>query len=83
MSVTGMVCKSQLNEIFRKLLCLMNSVGGALCDICYVHLYVSDMTLFGDINEEYTQWFGSSPPSRSCVMVNDLFLFLPILIFLL
>ena len=43
-------------------------------DVLYVHLYLSDMNLFADVNQEYGIWFQGHlplplPPSRSTVAV--------------
>lgn len=49
---------------------MVQAVGAAMCDICYVHLYVGDMAMFSQVNDEYIKWFGFNPPSRSCVAVS-------------
>lgn len=41
-----------------------------LRDICFIHLYLSDISLFQIVNGEYCKWFGRNPPSRSCVAVR-------------
>ena len=43
-------------------------------DACFVHLYLSDLSLFQAVNEEYCRWFGRNPPSRSCVAVRSMVL---------
>ena len=46
--------------------------GFDFADVAFVHLWVSDLSLFARINAVYCQSFGSSPPpaSRSCVQVD-------------
>ena len=36
-------------------------------NVYYVHLFLSDISLFQSVNEEYCKFFGKSPPSRTCV----------------
>lgn len=44
-----------------------------LDDVCFVHLYVNNMSAFGAINAEYCRYFGQYlPPSRSCVEVASI-----------
>jgi diphthine-ammonia ligase len=41
-------------------------------DVVFVHLYLSEMSHFADINTHYQAFFGSLlPPSRSCVAVGN------------
>ena len=35
-------------------------------------IYVTDLTLFGEVNQAYGEFFGSNPPARSCVQVSAL-----------
>ena len=67
------ICQEQLRGLFAELNGLVSAAGGALCDVCYIHLYLSDMALFPHMNEEYKKWFGINPPSRSCVAVRFCF----------
>ncbi|KAF4322703.1 hypothetical protein JM18_002539 [Phytophthora kernoviae] len=47
--------------------------GMVLSDVCFVHMYVQDMAMFGQINAEYIRFLGQNlPPSRSCVEVAAL-----------
>ena len=51
-------------------------VSSSECDIkdaCFIHLYISDISLFHAVNDEYCTWFDRNPPSRSCVAVSPLF----------
>ena len=48
-----------------------SSIDCDLKDICFIHLYLSDISLFPTINSEYCKWFGRNPPSRSCVAVSS------------
>ena len=35
-----------------------------ISDICFVHLYLSDIQLFDEVNKEYCKYFNRNPPSR-------------------
>lgn len=37
--------------------------------IAHLHVFISDMSKFSDMNSVYGSFFGSSPPSRTCVSV--------------
>ena len=41
--------------------------SAALEDVVYARLLVRDMSSFSDVNRAYCDFFGSFPPSRSCV----------------
>ena len=64
--------KQQLHSIFAYLLPLLQSYAGVneLADVCFAHLYLSDMALFAAANDAYCTYFGKYPPSRSCVAPN-------------
>lgn len=62
-------CVAQQHHIFLLLQKLLCDVGAEMCDVCYVHLYLSDMKFFPHVNNEYSTWFGINPPSRSCIAV--------------
>jgi enamine deaminase RidA (YjgF/YER057c/UK114 family) len=52
---------------------VLDREGMTLDDVCFVHLYVYDMSAFGAINAEYCRYFGQyMPPSRSCVEVASI-----------
>ena len=38
-------------------------------DVAFVHVYLSDMADFAQVNAAYCTFFGENPPSRSCVQV--------------
>ena len=35
-----------------------------ISDICFVHLYLSDIQMFDEVNREYCKYFNRNPPSR-------------------
>eukprot|EP01038_Epipyxis_sp_PR26KG_P013110 gene13110-17574_t len=63
------IIHAQVKDVMTKINIAMSELGIDMSDIFYVHLYISDMSLFSIINEEYCHWFHSNPPSRSCVEI--------------
>ena len=43
----------------------------ALEKVVKVNIFLSDMSFFADMNEEYAKWF-TTKPARSCVAVRQL-----------
>lgn len=65
-------CLLQLEDIFSQLSQMIPSSISSLADAVFVHLYVSDMSLFDTLNKCYCQHFAQTkyPPSRVCVAVS-------------
>eukprot|EP00978_Attheya_sp_CCMP212_P030030 scaffold108971_cov47-Attheya_sp.AAC.1 len=58
-------------DIFEILRCTLESLGVSTLDVVFVHLYLTDMGLFEQINRHYSDFFGTVlPPSRSCVSLG-------------
>ncbi|ETI50709.1 hypothetical protein L917_05528 [Phytophthora nicotianae] len=65
--------KEEMADIIAQLEAILESQKMVLADVCFVHLYVQDMSSFGQLNAEYIQYMGQNlPPSRSCVEVKAL-----------
>ena len=60
----------QMHEILNKLKQSLINLKLSILDVIFVHLYISDMSLFAIINSVYCQYFEKFPPSRSCVAVS-------------
>lgn len=59
----------QLRGLLEGLSRALDQAGGTLRDLVFVHLYVARMSDFQAVNDQYGGWFGSNPPSRSCLQV--------------
>ena len=78
-SVISSVKDSREEEAVRQMRAIMLQLkemieSGIDCDLkdtCFIHLYISDISLFPAVNSEYCKWFGRNPPSRSCVAVSS------------
>jgi diphthine-ammonia ligase len=68
-SATATDASLQLQSLFQSLAHSLRRHDVDLKDVVFVHLYLSDMSLFSLVNAEYCKWFGVDPPSRSCVAV--------------
>jgi enamine deaminase RidA (YjgF/YER057c/UK114 family) len=66
--------EKQVENLMVQLSEILERYGGVLADVCFVHLYVSDMSNFGSVNSAYSKYFGRNPPSRSCISVSNIYL---------
>lgn len=65
--------EEEVADIFAQIEAILQSHRMGLADVCYVHLYVQNMSSFNELNAEYIRHLGQHlPPSRSCVEVNAL-----------
>jgi 2-iminobutanoate/2-iminopropanoate deaminase len=51
---------------------IVEAAGGSLESILKMTLYVSDISLWGRVNEVYTQFFGAHKPARAVVPTREL-----------
>jgi enamine deaminase RidA (YjgF/YER057c/UK114 family) len=63
----------QVRDCMQQLNSLLSEYEVEIGDAVFVHLYLSSISLFTIVNEEYCKWFGRHPPSRSCVAVRIFF----------
>ncbi|KAG2781362.1 hypothetical protein PC129_g3558 [Phytophthora cactorum] len=65
--------EEEMADVIAQLETILESQKMVLADVCFVHLYVQDMSSFGQLNAEYIRYLGQNlPPSRSCVEVKAL-----------
>lgn len=62
----------QVRDCMQQLNSLLSEYEVEIADAVFVHLYISSISLFAIVNEEYCKWFGRHPPSRSCVAVRKI-----------
>ncbi|CAL9687104.1 unnamed protein product [Knipowitschia caucasica] len=72
--ISGLQCdeqnvQAQTSAAFIQLQGELDSKGWNIRDIVLLHLYVSDMDHFADINSVYKNHFGINPPARVCLQV--------------
>jgi len=66
---TSLTLEHEMRTMMETMQTTMSAQGVAPCDIMYVNLYVTDMSLFSNMNKIYCQFFGYNPPSRACVQI--------------
>ncbi|KAG1702445.1 hypothetical protein DVH05_009395 [Phytophthora capsici] len=65
--------EEEVVDVVAQVEAILESQQMVLADVCFVHLYVQDMSTFGQLNTEYIRYLGQNlPPSRSCVEVKAL-----------
>lgn len=72
-SITVESCVLQLKDIFSQFFQMIPSPLTSLSDAVFIHLYISDMSLFETLNQFYCEYFVNTkyPPSRVCVAVSS------------
>ena len=63
---------SQARQALENIRVLIESQGLRLTDVVKATVFLTDMGNFKAVNEEYTKYFGSESPARSCVAVAAL-----------
>ena len=73
---TGEVVSGGIREQTRRVLenvkVLLRAAGYSLRDVVKVTVYLKDLSLFDEFNEEYSRCFPSEPPARTTVEVSSL-----------
>jgi len=61
----------QVDECLALLKEVLELAGCEFGDVCFIHLYLSDMNYFDEANTVYCRWFeGLAAPSRACVQMH-------------
>ncbi len=64
--------KEQTHQALVNVESILNAAGSSREKILSVRIYVSDISLWDDVNEVYASFFGSHKPVRCVVPVKDL-----------
>jgi diphthine-ammonia ligase len=67
------IIEKQVESLMLQLSQVLHTCDGVLADVCFMHLYVSDISNFGAVNSAYSKYFGRNPPSRSCIAVSVMY----------
>lgn len=62
----------QTEQVFANLIAVLEEAGSSLGKVIKTTVFLSDMALFGEMNEVYARHFGSHRPARSTVAVREL-----------
>lgn len=69
--VTGDVA-AQTHQVFKNLEAILKAAGLDFSAVVKATVFLSDMSLFGTVNEVYAQYFTENEPARECVAVKTL-----------
>ena len=58
--------------VFSNLKAVLTEAGYEFTDVVKASVFLSDMALFGPVNEIYGEYFLTNPPARECVAVKTL-----------
>lgn len=62
----------QTEQAMRNVEAILTAAGSSLARVLSVTIYVSDMSLWGEVNATYARIMGSHRPARAIVPVNTL-----------
>ena len=71
-TVTGTSIEEQTLQALKNIKSVLRAAGADLDDVLKVTVFVSDMDLWGGVNDVYTTFFGDHKPARSVVPTRDL-----------
>ena len=64
--------KQQTNQVMENIKAVLEAAGMGLENIVSVFVFLRDLSLFADFNEEYSKFFAKNPPARTVVEVTNL-----------
>ena len=64
---------SQAQQVLENMKAVLESLGGSLDDVVKTGLYLKNFEDHPAVNEQWTKYFGETPPSRFAVQVADIF----------
>ncbi len=64
--------EKETNRALTNLKNILEAADFSMDDVLKVTLYVTDISLFGKINEEYAKFFKNDPPARALVVQNSM-----------
>jgi 2-iminobutanoate/2-iminopropanoate deaminase len=64
--------KSEVNQVMLNLKGVLEEAGSSLKSIVKCTVFLTDLTLFPQLNEVFSEYFISEPPARSAVEVSAL-----------
>lgn len=62
----------QTHQVMNNLKIILQKAGVSFRDVAKTTIYVTDMSLYGDINEVYASYFTEPYPAREMVCVKEL-----------
>jgi len=69
--ITGSI-EDQTNQVLKNLSAILDASGSSLDRVLKVTVYISDISLWGKVNEVYSRVFGDHRPARAIVPTREL-----------
>lgn len=63
---------AETKQVMQNLKAILNEAGMNFDDVVKTSIFLSDMSLFGEVNEEYAKYFSGNYPARETVAVKGL-----------
>ena len=64
--------KEQTHQVMKNLESVLEKAGVAFKDVVKTTIYLTDMSLYGEVNEVYASFFSEPYPARETVCVKEL-----------
>lgn len=64
--------EEQTHQVMKNLKAILEATGATFSDVVKTTIYVTDMSLYGKINETYGSYFSEPFPARELVCVKEL-----------
>ncbi len=64
--------ESETRQILKNIQAVLEEAGATMASIIKTSIFITDMSYFAELNEEYSKWFESNFPARETVQVAGL-----------
>ncbi|RLF13391.1 MAG: deaminase [Thermoprotei archaeon] len=64
--------REQTRQVMENIKAILNAAGFEMNDVVFVLVFLKDLSLFREFNEEYGKYFKDKPPARTTVQVAEL-----------
>lgn len=64
--------KEQTHQVMKNLKAVLEKAGVTFDDVVKTTIYLTDMSLYGEVNEVYASYFSEPYPARETVCVKEL-----------
>lgn len=64
--------EEQIHQIMKNLQAILEAAGVSFADVVKTTIYMTDMSLYGEVNKAYGSYFSDPYPAREAVCVKEL-----------